>query len=237
LTEASVRACDIVGATILLVLLAPLFALVAAAIVIDSRGPVLYSCQRVGRHGRPFAMLKFRKMRHGVRWSPLTHAADDRFTRLGKLLVKWKFDELPQLWNVLKGDMSLVGPRPEDASFVELERDEFEKILTVPPGITGLSQLAFAKESMLLDPVDGHRYYVERLLPQKMAIDRMYAERRSLLLNARILIWTAIAVTGRADIAVHRTTGRLTFRKRPAAPAPALERLPQSQTAAESAQA
>jgi lipopolysaccharide/colanic/teichoic acid biosynthesis glycosyltransferase len=147
---------------------------------------------------------------------PLTVASDGRFTRLGRLLAKTKLDELPQLWNVVKGEMSLVGPRPEDISFVSLLRADYDEILAVPPGITGLSQLAFAKESQLLALEDNHGYYVERLLPQKIALDRLYARRRSLLLNLQILLWTGVAVGWIADIAVNRDTGRLTVRRRPA---------------------
>jgi lipopolysaccharide/colanic/teichoic acid biosynthesis glycosyltransferase len=215
LTETSVRIFDFVAAVVLLTLLIPLIVLISIVIVIDSRGPVLYGCMRVGRHGRTFRMLKFRKMDAHAQGPPLTVASDGRFTRFGRLLAKTKLDELPQLWNVVKGDMSLVGPRPEDITFVSLLRDDYAEILAVPPGITGLSQLAFAKESQLLAVEDNHGYYIERLLPQKIALDRLYARRRSLLLNLQILMWTGVAVSLIADIAVNRTTGRLTLRRRP----------------------
>jgi len=214
-TEASVRIFDFVAALLLLFLLTPLIVLISIGIVIDSRGPILYGATRVGRYGRTFRMLKFRKMNAQAQGPPLTVARDARFTRFGRLLAKTKLDELPQLWNVVRGDMSLVGPRPEDISFVSLLRDDYQEILTVPPGITGLSQLAFAKESQLLAANDSHHYYVERLLPQKVALDRLYARRRSLVLNLHVLLWTGVVVTLIGDVAVNRVSGRATLRRRP----------------------
>ena len=120
-------------------------------------------------------MLKFRKMHPGATGAPLTAAQDERFTRVGRLLSKTKLDELPQLWHVLRGEMSLIGPRPEDPTFVALHADEYEDILAVRPGISGLSQLAFADERRILSREDPMSHYVERLLPQKCAIDRLYA--------------------------------------------------------------
>ena len=220
LTELSARIFDVCAALLLLFLLTPLIVLISIGIVLDSRGPIFYRCTRIGRDGRSFRMLKFRKMEAHAEGPPLTLASDVRFTRFGRLLARTKLDELPNLWNVVKGDMSLVGPRPEDIAFVSLLREDYEEILTVPPGITGLSQLAFAKESLLLAAEDSHGYYVERLLPQKVALDRLYARRRSLRLNVQILFWTAIVITLVGDVAVNRATGRLTLRRR--APEPDL---------------
>jgi lipopolysaccharide/colanic/teichoic acid biosynthesis glycosyltransferase len=215
--ELGVRMFDVVGASFLLLLLVPMLVLIAIGVVVDSRGPVFYGAERVGRYGRTFRMLKFRKMRVDAEGPRLTTGADARFTRFGRLLAKSKLDELPQLWNVVKGDMSLVGPRPEDRSFVELLQDDYDEILQVPPGITGLSQLAFAKESQLLLAESYENYYVERLLPQKMSIDRLYARNRSLRLNLQIMLWTLIVLSLVADVAVNRKTGSLTLRKRPRA--------------------
>ncbi|MDX6414475.1 MAG: hypothetical protein QOG06_2319 [Gaiellaceae bacterium] len=212
--DVAVRVFDVLAASILLLLLLPLIVLISVGIVVDSWGPVLYGCERVGRYGRSFRMLKFRKMKVDAEGPPLTTGSDARFTRFGRLLAKSKLDELPQLWNVVKGDMSLVGPRPEDASFVALLPADYEEILQVPPGITGLSQLAFARESQLLAADDVHGYYVERLLPQKISLDRLYAHRRSLLLNLQILLWTTVVVSLVAEVAVNRRSGHLTFRRR-----------------------
>jgi lipopolysaccharide/colanic/teichoic acid biosynthesis glycosyltransferase len=196
-----------------LVVLSPLIALVAFAVKLDSRGPVFFRCSRTGRGGRPLTMLKFRKMRNGVSGSPLTAARDDRLTRIGGLLAETKLDEVPQLWNVLRGEMSLVGPRPEDPTFVGLHPKQYAEILRVRPGITGLSQLAFANEAEILAVHDRIQDYMERILPQKMALDRLYVERRSLSMDLRILAWTLAAIVLRKDAAVHRGTGRLTLRR------------------------
>jgi lipopolysaccharide/colanic/teichoic acid biosynthesis glycosyltransferase len=145
----------------------------------------------------------------------LTSPDDARFTRIGALLARTKLDELPQLWNVLKGEMSLVGPRPEDPSFVALRAEDYAEILRVKPGVTGLSQLAFARESEILDDENRYEHYVERVFPQKIAIDRLYVLRRSFTYDFRILVWTAIAILLRREVAVHRQTGRLNQRRRP----------------------
>src|SRR5205085_1158106 len=137
-----------------------------------------------------------------------------RFTRIGAILARTKLDELPQLWNVLRGDMSLVGPRPEDPAFVALYQDEFEEVLRVRPGITGLSQLAFAKENQILARPELKGSYIIRLLPAKLAIDRFYVERRSLFLDLQIVAWTLVALVLRIDVSVHRDTGRLSVRHR-----------------------
>ena len=138
-------------------------------------------------------MLKFRKMVEGATGHALTGDVDPRFTRIGRLLARTKLDELPQLWNVLRGQMSLVGPRPEDAGFVELHESEYREILTVRPGITGLGQLAFAKEAEILDPGDMVGHYVDRILPQKVHLDLLYARTRTLRGDLRILVWTVLA--------------------------------------------
>ena len=123
---------------------------------------------------------------------------------------------MPQLWNVLRGEMSLVGPRPEDPSFVALHPDEYREILAVRPGVTGLCQLAFAKESAILDPNDRLGHYVADILPQKVRLDTLYARTRSFRGDLRILLWTVMPVLLRVDVAVNRTSGDLTVRRRPA---------------------
>jgi lipopolysaccharide/colanic/teichoic acid biosynthesis glycosyltransferase len=212
LDDAFKRALDVVVAAAALLVLAPLFIVLAAAIKLESPGSVFYRCRRVGRGGRELLMLKFRKMHAGARGPALVQTEDERFTRLGPFLARTKLDELPQLWNVLKGEMSLVGPRPEDPSFVERHRETYDEILVVRPGITGLSQLAFARESEILDPGDRVGHYVSRILPQKMAMDRLYAVRRSLSMDLKILWWTVCAVVARLEVAVHRDTGCLNRR-------------------------
>ena len=218
-----IRILDIVVAAALLLLLAPFILVLSLAIVIESRGPAFYRCRRVGLGGREFRMLKFRKMHDGAAGLALTARHDTRFTRLGRLLAGSKLDEIPQLFNVLKGDMSLVGPRPEDPVFVDLDSEAWTEALRVRPGITGLSQLAFAKESKILDESDRVGHYVRTILPQKLDLDRLYVQCYSVSMDLKILWWTAAAVLFRTDVAVHRGTGNLSQRRRPH-PSPALER-------------
>jgi lipopolysaccharide/colanic/teichoic acid biosynthesis glycosyltransferase len=206
---------DVAVSSLLLVLLLPLVLLVAAAVKLTSRGPVFFRCARVGLLGDELYMLKFRKMRDGVAGPALTTKDDARFTRLGRFLARSKLDEIPQLWNVLKGEMSLVGPRPEDPGFVAARAADYARILTVRPGITGLCQLAFAKESELLRSEDSVDAYVAWLLPKKIELDLLYVRRRSVALDLRILTWTAVAVLLRRDVAVNRQTAQLSRRRRP----------------------
>ena len=219
------RALDLFVAATLLLLLSPVIAVLAIAIKVESRGPAFYRCGRVGRYGADLVMLKFRKMHDGATGSALAATDDDRFTRLGWFLARTKLDEVPQLWNVLRGQMSLVGPRPEDPSFIALHRDDYEQILSVKPGITGYCQLAFARESEILDESDRERHYVERILPQKVGLDCLYAAERSFVVDLKILWWTAMAVLLSREVAVNRETGKL-GRRAPRASAPVAERSP-----------
>jgi lipopolysaccharide/colanic/teichoic acid biosynthesis glycosyltransferase len=211
------RSADIAISVIALVVLSPLFAVIAVLVVVDSPGSVFYRANRVGFRGKPLRMLKFRKMHRTAHGADLTTADDDRFTRVGTWLARTKLDELPQLWHVLRGDMSLVGPRPESPSFVARFASDYDVILTTRPGLTGYSQLAFAREGAILDPDDPHGHYVNALLPQKVGLDRMYASRLSTRRDLRILVATFMTVFLRKPVAVHRGTGALTRRRRPAA--------------------
>jgi lipopolysaccharide/colanic/teichoic acid biosynthesis glycosyltransferase len=214
------RSFDALVALTLLTAILPLFVLIALAIKLDSPGPVFYRVRRVGYRGRTLMMLKFRKMHHDATGIPLTANADERLTRIGKALARTRLDELPQLWDVLRGRMSLVGPRPEDPGFVALHVDAYEHILTVRPGITGLSQLAFAQEHKILNEEDMIADYVKRILPQKIGLDTMYASSYRIRMDLAVFGWTVIAMLLRKPVAVHRATGRMGVRKRPC-PAPA----------------
>src|SRR3954451_2197519 len=214
-TQAAIkRAFDIAFATVVLLVSLPLIAFVALLIVLDSRGPVFYRAERVGRGGRPLRMLKFRKMHHNASGAPLTMSEDSRFTRVGALLARTKIDELPQLWHVLRGEMSLIGPRPEDPGFVAERHADYRHILAVRPGVTGLSQIAFAEESEILDKVDPMAHYRARIFPQKIRLDRMYAASPTVRMDFTILFWTCAAVLLRRQVAVHRETGRMNLRRR-----------------------
>jgi lipopolysaccharide/colanic/teichoic acid biosynthesis glycosyltransferase len=209
------RATDVVGAVVALVLCLPLLVVVSLAILIESPGPLLYRANRIGQGGRPLKMLKFRKMRRAAGGPPLTARDDARLTRVGAFLARTRLDELPQLWQVLRGEMSLVGPRPEDPAFVARRPVEYEEILQIRPGIAGLSQLAFANERSILDPDDPVSDYADRILPQKCHLDRLYVRRRNMAMDTRILMWTFLAVCLGCPVAVHRDTGAMSRRRRP----------------------
>jgi lipopolysaccharide/colanic/teichoic acid biosynthesis glycosyltransferase len=212
--EALKRSIDVAISASILFVTAPLIALVALLIVIESPGPVFYKAERIGRNGTRLRMLKFRKMRNDAKGNPLTLAQDARFTRIGKFLAKAKIDEIPQLFNVLKGEMSLIGPRPEDPSFVAERPEDYAEILKVRPGVTGLSQIAFAEESEILCKIDPMGHYRDRIFPQKIGLDKLYASHPSIRVDFWILFWTAAAVLMRRDVAVHRETGRMNLRRR-----------------------
>jgi lipopolysaccharide/colanic/teichoic acid biosynthesis glycosyltransferase len=198
-------------ATFILIIAAPVMALIALCVVLESPGPVFYRGVRAGWRGRQLAILKFRKMREGAFGRPLTLGDDERFTRIGGWLAWMKLDELPQLINVIRGEMSLVGPRPEDPVFIQLHPGAFEAILDVRPGITGLSQLAFRAEGRILDPNDPVVDYETRVLPQKIHLDSLYVARSNPLLDIRILCWTLAATLG-VPVSVNRSTARMTVR-------------------------
>jgi len=187
------RLLDAVLAALGLAVLAPALAAIAAAIRLDSPGPVVYAAQRVGRSGREFPMYKFRTMRidQSGRGPRITPRGDRRITRVGRVLRRTKLDELPQLWNVLRGDMSLVGPRPEDPHYVALYSPDQRRVLQARPGITSLASVRFRDEERLLVGSDWERTYVNQVMPAKLAIDLDYVDHWSLWLDARVLWATA----------------------------------------------
>jgi lipopolysaccharide/colanic/teichoic acid biosynthesis glycosyltransferase len=208
------RALDIVVAAVALVVLCPLLLAIAVLVVVDSPGPIFYRAERVGFRGRRLRMLKFRKMHPAATGAALTVEDDERLTRVGAWLARTKLDELPQLWHVLRGDMSLVGPRPESPSFVARFPSDYAVILATRPGLTGYTQLAFAREGAILDRQDAHRHYVTALLPQKVGLDRLYASDLSVRRDLGILVATVRTLVLTQPIAVDRATGALTLRRR-----------------------
>ncbi|HET6174597.1 MAG TPA: sugar transferase [Gaiellales bacterium] len=207
------RAFDIVGASMLFVVTAPLWLVLSLAIFLEEPGPVLYRGRRVGFGGREFDMLKFRKMPRDATGPRLTLADDERVSGLGRMLARTKLDELPQLINVLRGEMALVGPRPEDPAYVALYPAEFEAITRVRPGITGLSQIKYRNETALLVGDDFETLYRNELLPQKIELDRYYASRRCLALDLRILGWTAVAIVAGVRVRRDELTGSVIFER------------------------
>jgi lipopolysaccharide/colanic/teichoic acid biosynthesis glycosyltransferase len=215
------RIVDVIVALLLLLLTLPLMLLIVVLLQIEAPGSPFYRARRVGYGGAPLMVLKFRKMAVNAGGPPLTVADDPRLSRLGAFMVRTRIDELPQLWHVLRGQMSLVGPRPEDPRFVALQHEGYASVLCVLPGITGWSQLAFAHERRLLNEADPLTDYVERLLPAKVHLDRLYAEHAQLHHDLEILVWTIVALVFGIDIAVDRRTGRLRRRRPRSAGAPA----------------
>jgi lipopolysaccharide/colanic/teichoic acid biosynthesis glycosyltransferase len=175
------RCFDLVLITLLMPVIVVIGAAIALAIYVDSPGPVMFRSWRVGRDGVPFPMFKFRKMRADAGSHPVTLADDERFTPIGCFLSATRLDELPQIWNVLRGEMRLVGPRPELEYFVAQHPTEYDEILTVLPGITGKAQLRFVDEKSLLSGPDPASAYSEQLMPEKIKIDLDYVRSRSLL--------------------------------------------------------
>jgi lipopolysaccharide/colanic/teichoic acid biosynthesis glycosyltransferase len=210
------RAFDMAVAAVVLVILLPLLLVIALLIVLESPGPVFYRHTRAGFRGRPLRMLKFRKMHTDAVGTYLTLPGDERLTRVGAWLTRTKLDELPQLWHVLRGEMSLVGPRPETLVCVVRYPEQYDVILSVRPGLTGYTQLAFCREGSILDVNDPERHYLTGLLPQKVALDCLYAEHLSLRRDAVILGATIVTLVFGQPVAVHRTTGTVTRRRRPA---------------------
>lgn len=190
------RALDLVGAGVGLALLAPLFLVVAIAIKLGDGGPIFYRALRVGRGGRPFYLYKFRSMRVGAdRQGPgITVNGDARVTRVGRLLRRSKLDELPQLLNVLNGEMSLVGPRPEDPRYVKFYSPAQRRILDAAPGITSAASLRYHDEEALLQGPNWERTYREEVMPAKLAIDLDYLDRRTVLSDLKLILDTVLAV-------------------------------------------
>ena len=183
------RLFDLVCALIVLPLLLPILLVIALAILVTSRGPVFFLQSRIGRHDRSFTILKFRTMEH---WRQRTHnrvttAENQRFTLIGPFLRRWKLDELPQVLNVLMGDMSFVGPRPK------LPEHQLG-MLRCRPGITGAATIAFAREEQVLAALPRHRldhYYHSIILPAKLQLDTEYMARATFLSDLKLIVDTA----------------------------------------------
>ena len=191
------RCFDLIVARTALVVFAPLLAIIAYRIKRFDGGPVLYAGNRVGRFGRPFGMYKFRSMVLNADQIGGSSTPDDdpRITPVGKFLRRYKLDELPQLLNVVKGDMSLVGPRPQVQWAVDLYTPEQREVLTVRPGITDYASVRFPNEGEILKgSTDPDRDYMEKIHPEKMRLSLEYVRNRSLLTDFKVLAQTAAAI-------------------------------------------
>jgi lipopolysaccharide/colanic/teichoic acid biosynthesis glycosyltransferase len=185
------RAFDFAIALMLLLLASPFLLSIALAVRLQDGGPVLFRQERIGRHGKPFRLWKFRSMATGRDGTAITAGGDRRVTPLGRLLRHYKLDELPQLWNVVRGDMSLIGPRPEVACFVDSADPVWQAVHSVRPGITDLATLVYREEERILagfpDPERGYR---EAVLPAKLALNLQYLKRRSAARDLKLLALT-----------------------------------------------
>ena len=194
-----IRLFDILFSTIGLLVLSPLFLLICIIIIIESKGGGFYSQTRVGKNGIPFAIYKFRSMRtdadkHGL---ITVGGRDPRITRIGYYIRKYKIDELPQLWNVLVGDMSLVGPRPEVQKYVDLYTEEQRKVLSVRPGITDYASIEYVDENILLAKSDDpDKTYVEVVMPAKIILNMKYINNKSLKEYFKIIFLTLAKIVG-----------------------------------------
>jgi lipopolysaccharide/colanic/teichoic acid biosynthesis glycosyltransferase len=193
------RIIDVTLASTALTVLALPLAVCAAVVKLTSRGPVFYRQQRIGRNGRPFCLYKFRTMRDGAGGGQVTVAGDARVTGAGRIMRRLKLDELPQLFNVVAGDMAIIGPRPEVERFVRQYTSEQRQILAFTPGLASMAQLVYPHESDLLrHAVDPEQVYVAELVPKKVAVDLAYEQRRTLWTDLLLAAEIALLVAGRS---------------------------------------
>ena len=189
------RCMDIALSFLGLVLLSPILTAIALAVWLDSGSPVLFRQERVGLGFRRFQILKFRTMRVENAGPSVTVAGDNRITRVGNFLRHTKLDELPQLWNVLRADLSLVGPRPEVPKYVELFTERYRTVLMVRPGITDLASIRFRNEEQILSrSAEPLREYAERVLPAKLALAEEYVRTHTFVGDISILFRTITAI-------------------------------------------
>jgi lipopolysaccharide/colanic/teichoic acid biosynthesis glycosyltransferase len=193
------RAVDVVGAFAALIVSIPVLLACAIAVRLDSKGPIFFRQRRVGQYGRPFRIFKFRTMVDGAdkQGSSLTASGDARITKVGKFLRRTKLDEVPQLLNVFRGEMSIVGPRPEVPEYTEKYSSKERVVLEVRPGITGPASLAYIDEERLLaSAVDRETFYVNTIMRRKLQFDLAYCRKVCLLGDARIIFRTGGSLVG-----------------------------------------
>ncbi len=188
------RILDLAASAAGLFLLSPVLLVISALVRSSSPGPILYRARRVGQGGVEFTLLKFRSMKQDAAavGSAITSANDSRITGIGRFLRATKIDELPQLVNVLRGEMCLVGPRPEDPRYIQYYPDEFRRILDLKPGITSAASLTFVDESSLLRGEDHERVYIEEVLPEKLRIDLEWFDRARVVDNIGLIVRTVL---------------------------------------------
>jgi len=191
------RLFDILSSAIAFILLSPLLIVLAVAIITDSKGGVFYKQKRIGKNGKAFMLYKFRSMRTGSDRKGLITVGlnDDRTTKVGRFIRKYKLDELPQLINILKNEMSVVGPRPEVEKYVQLYTAEQRKVLSVKPGLTDLASLAYINENEILGRAkDPEKTYVEQIMPAKLRLNLEYIEKQSFWFDLKIIAKTLMRI-------------------------------------------
>ncbi|GDX48045.1 glycosyl transferase [Bacteroidota bacterium] len=189
------RLFDILSALIVFIILSPVYVMIALLIVLTSPGGVLYRQPRIGIHGKVFTLYKFRTMYSGADKKGLLTVGmrDNRITGVGYYLRKYKLDELPQLFNIIRGDMSVVGPRPEVEKYVALYNAEQRNVLSVRPGLTDLASLEYIDENKVLAQyTDAEKAYIEHVMPHKLALNLEYISKQSLLYDLQIIIRTLL---------------------------------------------
>ncbi len=186
------RFFDILFSCLGLICLSPILLIIYILIKTESKGPGLYAQKRIGKDGKPFKLLKFRTMREGSdKGNQITIGEDERITKTGRHLRKYKLDELPQLVNVIKGEMSLVGPRPEVEKYVRLYTPEQRVVLSVLPGITDYASIQYSNENEILGKAkDPHKMYVEEIMPKKIEYNMKYIKDPSLSQYFKIIFLT-----------------------------------------------
>ncbi len=189
------RLFDIVCAALGLLVLSPVLLVCALLVGLTSPGGVLFRQERIGKDGVPFTIYKFRSMRKDNAGLKISTSRDTRITPVGRVLRKTKLDELPQLWNVLKGDMSFVGPRPEVREYTDLYTPEQRQVLLLRPGITGLASIRYRNENELLTASDDpNRTYIEEIMPAKLALDLEYIPRACVSYDIKLILETLVTV-------------------------------------------
>lgn len=186
------RIFDVFVSVIVILLLLPLYLIIFLAVFITSGAPIFYYQERVGKDWQPFKMIKFRTMVKNADkiGSGITSTSDVRITPAGRFLRKYKLDELPQLFNVLKGEMSLIGPRPELIQYINFYKDDYSLILNIKPGMTDYAAIKFRDEESLIDKSNEEESYINRILPSKIILYKKYLNEMGFLTDVKILLST-----------------------------------------------
>ena len=189
------RLFDITSALLVLITLLPLFSIIGFLIIIDSKGGIIYYQERVGRNLKPFLLYKFRTMKKDSKGLKITVGKDPRITTIGHVLRKYKLDELPQLINIIKGDMSVVGPRPETPNYVVLYTLSQQRVLDVRPGLTDYASLEFIDENKVLSTYDDpEKAYIEKIMPAKLSLNLKYIKEHSFWVDLKIIFKTIFKI-------------------------------------------